>query len=277
MLFTNSEKTRLKKKYGPWALVTGASSGIGLELADRLAESGINLIINSRNPERLDIISHRLRAQYAVEVVSVAADLEQREGSALLIESTKNKEIGLLIANAGFGTSGEFIHSNLEHELSMIKVNCEAVLILVHHFAKQFALNKRGGIILMSSIVAFQGVTYAGHYGASKAYIQSLGEALYEELKPYQVDVLVPVPGPVESKFGDRANMNLSGAMKPAQIGVPILKALGRSKSVLPGFLSKILVNSLRIVPRWAKIKIMKLVMGGMTRHQRNKNIFSPL
>ncbi|UPT68195.1 MAG: SDR family NAD(P)-dependent oxidoreductase [Sphingobacteriales bacterium JAD_PAG50586_3] len=121
----------------------------------------------------------------------------------------------------------------------------------------------------MSSMVAFQGVPYAAHYAATKAYVQTFAEALAVELKPYGVDVLAAAPGPVKSGFSSRANMKMDLALTPEQVGVPILKALGRKTTVLPGFLTKLLVYSLRTVPRWGKIRIMKMVMGGMTQHQR--------
>jgi short-subunit dehydrogenase len=153
----------------------------------------------------------------------------------------------------------------------MLRLNCEALLTLTHHFAQRFVTQKRGGIILMSSMVAFQGVPYSANYAATKAYVQSLAEALAEELKPYGVDVLAAAPGPVASGFGQRANMKMNMSLTPQQVGIPILKALGRNTTVLPGFLTKFLVYSLRTVPRWGKVKIMKIVMGGMTEHQRTK------
>ena len=119
----------------------------------------------------------------------------------------------------------------------------------------------------MSSLVAFQGVPYAANYAATKAYVQSLAETLAVELKPFGVDALAP--GPVESGFGQRANMKMGKALLPSQVGVPILQALGKQTTVLPGMLSKILVNALRTVPRFMKIKIMQKVMGGFTEHQR--------
>ena len=117
--------------------------------------------------------------------------------------------------------------------------------------------------------MAFQGVPYASNYAATKAYIQSFAEALAVELKPFNVDVLAAAPGPVESGFGHRSNMKMGKALVPSQLGVPILNALGKQTNVLPGLLSKILIYSLRTVPRWAKIKIMQKVMGGFTEHQR--------
>jgi uncharacterized protein len=149
------------------------------------------------------------------------------------------------------------------------QVNSEAVLSLTHYFAQKMAAQKRGGIILLSSMVAFQGVPYSANYAATKAYVQSLAEALSEELKPHGVDVLAAAPGPVASGFEKRANMKMNMSLAPAQVGIPILRSLGRKTTVLPGALTKLLVYSLRTVPRWGKVKIMKLVMGGMTLHQR--------
>ena len=150
----------------------------------------------------------------------------------------------------------------------MLQVNCQALLSLTHHFSRYFARQRRGGIILMSSLVAFQGVPFAAHYAATKAYVQSLAEALAIELKPYRVDVLAPAPGPVNSGFASRADMVMNMSLKSEQLGVPILRALGRRSTVLPGFLSKFLIYSLKTVPRALKVKIMQQVMKSMTRHQ---------
>ncbi len=268
-MLSNTEKKRLRDNYGPWGVVTGASSGIGRELAERLAEAGLNLVLNARRAELLQQIGEDLQHKYGVEIRIVAADLSTPEGVEQVIRATADVNVGLLVASAGYGTSGYFIESELENEINMLRVNCEALLALTHHYSQFFAKQKRGGIILMSSIVAFQGVPYAAHYAATKAYVQSLSEALAIELRPHGVDVLAPAPAPVDSGFGARANMKLDMALTPAQIGVPILKALGKRSSVLPGFLSIFLVNSLRTVPRWAKVRIMQMVMGGITKHQR--------
>ena len=269
MLFKTVEKNRLRQKYGPWAVVTGASSGIGLELAQRLAEAGLNLVINARRADELEKIAQLLIATNGVDVRVVAADVSEPAGVQKLIDQTADLDIGLLVASAGYGTSGWFTESNLTEEIGMLRVNCEAVLALTHHYSKRFTGNKRGGIILLSSLVAFQGVPFSANYAATKAYVQSLAEALAIELKPNGVDVLSAAPGPVKSGFEQRANMKMNMSLTPTQVGIPILQALGRQTTVLPGFLTKFLVYSLRTVPRWGKVRIMKQVMGDMTAHQR--------
>lgn len=268
MNLSNTEKQRLKTQFGEWAIVTGASSGIGLELATQLASAGFNLIINARNEERLGKVAQQLKS-HNVEVKSVVADLSDKGGVEKIIQSAQDLKVGLLINNAGYGTSGLFVDASLDSEINMLRVNCEAVLALTHFFAQQFKQQGRGGIIFLSSLVAFQGVPYAANYAASKAYIQSFSEALAVELKPFGVSILAAAPGPVQSGFGQRANMKMDNAMAADQLGVPILSALGKRSNVIPGLLSKILTYALRTVPRFMKVKIMEKVMSGFTQHQR--------
>ena len=269
MQLSAKEKTRLLNNYGQWAIITGASSGIGLELATQLAEAGFNLVLNSRDPKKLYEVEKRLNSNQRIETIIVASDVSEADGIEKIIQASKGLNVGLLIVSAGYGTSGSFIDTTLDSEINMLRVNCEALLKITHHYSQQFSKQKKGGIILMSSMVAFQGTPYSANYGATKAYVQNLSEALAVELKPYGVDVLAAAPGPVNSGFGERANMKMSMSLTPAQVGVPILKALGRKTTVLPGLLTKFLVYLLRTVPRWGKIKIMANVMGGMTKHQR--------
>lgn len=269
MKLSNKEKTRLKNQYGEWAIVTGASSGIGLELASQLAGAGFNLLINSRNLEKLQEVEKQLKHLATIQIKIVACDVATTEGINQIIQATNGLNVGLLILSAGYGTSGNFIDSSLHSEINMLRVNCEALLSLTHYYSQQFVKQGRGGIILMSSMVAFQGTPYASNYAATKAYVQTLAEGLAVELKPSGVDILAAAPGPVESGFSKRANMKMSTSLTPSQVGVPILRALGKKTTVLPGLLTKFLVYSLRTVPRWSKVKIMEKVMGGMTEHQR--------
>jgi uncharacterized protein len=269
MQLSEKEKNRLKSTYGPWAVVTGATSGIGLELTKQLASAGLNLVINARNTARLREVETELKMTYGINVKPIGADVAEPEGIDEIVRATRELNVGLLVVSAGYGTSGRFVDASLHQEINMLRVNCEGLLSLTHYYSQRFAEQKRGGIILLSSLVAFQGVPFAAHYAATKAYVQSLAEALAVELKPYGIDVLAAAPGPVSSGFEARANMKMDGALSPQQVGVPILKALGRQSTVLPGFLTKVLTYSLRTVPRWAKVRIMEKVMGGMTRHQR--------
>jgi len=261
---------RLKNAYGNWALVTGASSGIGKELATKLAESGFNLVITGRREKLLNSLSTEFFDQYQIETIPFVGDLSRKEVIESLLNETNHLSIGIVILNAGFGTSGKFINSNMEQELNLVDLNCKSVLQMSHHFSnKMKAENRKGGIVLLSSMVAFQGVPNAANYAASKAYVQSFGEGLARELKPLGIDILCAAPGPVNSGFADRANMKMGKALSPADIAVPIISAIGKKTTILPGFLTKFLVYNLRLLPRWGKVRVMEKVMSGFTKHQQ--------
>jgi len=263
----------LVKRYGPTALVTGASDGIGQAIALRLAEAGIDLILVARRKTSLEQLATEIQATFAVQVMVVTADMATDGGVERTISACENQDIGLLVAAAGYGTSGPFIAARLEDELTMIDVNCRAVAALAHHFGRRFAARRRGGLVLMSSLVAFQGVPRAANYAATKAYIQSLAEGLRQELAPHGVDVLASAPGPIHSGFADRAGMRMGFAQTPDVVALATLQALGRRGTVRPGWLAKALEASLALLPRWGRVRIMALVMNGMTRHQHDQNI----
>ncbi|MCF4969703.1 SDR family NAD(P)-dependent oxidoreductase [Nostoc sp. CMAA1605] len=268
----NSWQKRIYTRYGTWAVVTGASSGIGREMAFQLAESGFNLILCARSQETLKQIATTLTTQYSVEVQVFKLDFSEEKAAATLEIATQNLDVGLLIVSAGFGTSGSFLNSQLEQEIEMLNVNCRALLELSWYFGRQFVKRGRGGIVLMSSIVGFQGMPFAAHYAATKAYVQTLAEALYVELAPLGVDVLSSAPAPTNSGFASRAGMRMGMAMNPLAVVQPTLKALGRQPTILPGILSKFLTYSLSPLPRWARVRIMGRVMEGMTKHQVKTN-----
>jgi short-subunit dehydrogenase len=261
------EQDRLRARYGPWAVVTGASDGIGRAFAGCLAEAGVNLVLAARRRDVLESQCAELTKSHAIEARAVAVDLGQPQGIETLRGETRALDVGLLVACAGFGTSGPFIDADLGPELQMIDVNCRAVAALAHAFARRFVERGRGGMVLMSSLVAFQGVPRAANYAATKAYVQSLAEGLRLELSPRGVDVLASAPGPVHSGFAARASMTMSFAQTPAEVAAATLAALGRRGTVRPGFLAKFLELSLTFLPRWGRVRVMGVVMGGMTKH----------
>ncbi|MEL6190934.1 MAG: SDR family NAD(P)-dependent oxidoreductase [Bacteroidota bacterium] len=266
MALNKTEQQRIISKYGTWAIVTGASSGLGKALAEELAAAGMNLILVARREEILNSMAQKFKSQFGISTVTLSADLSSPKGLEAVKEISHNLDVGLLVTAAGFGTSGRFLAANMEEELSMLSVNCEAVLTLVHHFGNQFKAAKHGGVILFSSIVAFQGVPYSAHYAATKAYIQTLGEGLAVEWKGSGVDIHIAAPGPVKTGFGEVANMDMESAQDPKVLSAQILKSVGRRTISFPGMLTKFLTASLSMLPRWGKVRVMKLVMSGMTR-----------
>jgi short-subunit dehydrogenase len=200
--------------------------------------------------------------------VVVPADLSSPEGLAAVDEATLPLDVGLLVAAAGYGTSGPLLGADLVQERNMLAVNCFAVLHQAVVFGSRLAKRKRGGIILLSSLVGWQGVPQSANYAATKAYVQSLAEALLFELKPQGVDVLASAPGPVHSGFAARANIRMGAAASPASVAKASIAALGRKGTVLPGALTKLLTYSLLPLPRSMRTVILAKVMAGMTKHQ---------
>lgn len=258
-------RERLRTRYGPWAVVTGASSGIGRELALRLAAAGLHLVLVARSEAALEQLAADLAVQYRIDVRVIAADLALASGVESVATRTRDLDVGLLVAAAGFGTAGPFLDSGLEKELDMLAVNCRALMLLSHTFGRRFAERGSGGLVLISSILAFQGTPYAAHYAATKAYVQTLAEALQAELAPLGVDVLASAPGPTHSGFAARAGMRMGMALNPGDVAQATLDALGHKVTVLPGLLSKLLYGALAPVPRWMRVWIMGRIMRGMT------------
>jgi uncharacterized protein len=265
---TTRPASRFTQRYGPWALVTGASDGIGNAFCHALAAQGMHLVLVARNQERLAEQALLLSRLHGIQCRVIAADLSRPEQWPKLIEQTRDLHIGLLVAAAGFGTSGPFLAASIENELDMLSVNCAAVTRMSHHFAQRFAAQGRGGIILLSSLLGFQGVARAAHYAATKSYIQSLGEGIAPELKPVGVDVLICAPGPVRSGFASRANLHMGFAASPQAVADAALYALGRQLTVRPGLLSWALEASLAPLPRRWRSHTLGKVMGSMTAHQ---------
>jgi short-subunit dehydrogenase len=264
----NDPQSALARRYGPWAIVTGASDGIGRSFATVIAKSGLNLVLVARREGVLRDLADRLHQSHGVAVMVITADLSLSEESARIMHETSDLDVGLLVAAAGFGVSGPFVGNDIQVELNMIDVNCRALAQMTHAFVQRFVARKSGGVILMSSLVAFQGVPRAANYAATKAYVQTLAEGLHDELLPFGVDVLASAPGPVKSGFGHRAGMRISAGQTPDQVAEASLKALGRRTTVRPGFLAKALEASLKLLPRGGRVKIMARVMAGLTAHK---------
>lgn len=268
--FANPSTGRLGRSYGPWAVITGATEGIGRACADHLAGEGFGLVLVARRQGALETTARLLATRYGIETRIVPLDLGREGAADALDDATTDLDVGLLIAAAGFGTSGDFLDGDVETETDMLRVNCEAVLKLTHHFGRRFARRGGGGVVLMSSLVAFQGVPRAAHYAATKAWVQTLAEALALEWKPLGVDVVASAPGPVRTPFADRANMRMDMAVDASTVARQTLNALGRRVTVRPGFLSKFL-ETLLTLPRFARTRIMQQVMLGMTKHQSHE------
>ncbi len=225
-------------RYGPWALVAGASEGIGAAFARRIAERGVNLALLARNPGPLDALAADLRATTDVEVRTATVDLTSPTVLDDLASLTDGLEVGLLVYNAGAVHSVKFfVDRPVEDALQLVDLNCRGPVLLVHQLGRAMAARGRGGIVLMTSMSAAAGGAYVATYSATKAFDLVLAEALWMELGQRGVDVLSVVAG-----LTDTPAMRRSGAvtddspiepMDSDEVAVEALAELGRGRPVL--------------------------------------------
>jgi uncharacterized protein len=241
---------------GKWALVTGASAGIGEAIAVELAEAGVNLVLTARRRERLDLLAERLQTRYSIQARVIVADLAQPQAPHQIFDATEGAglAVDVLVNNAGFGEYGEFLRSSLEMQVGMVQVNCAAVVHLTRLFLPVMVERRRGGVLIVSSTAAYQPVPYLATYGATKAFDRMLAEALAEEVKRYGVRVSALCPGPTESEFGQVAGSRTSDlrkAQSAAQVARRGLEGLAAGKHwVIPYLSGGLQVFAQRFVPR---------------------------
>src|SRR5215467_12520058 len=188
---------------GKWALVTGASAGIGVALAEELAAGGTNLVLTARRKDRLNELAQRLNTADKIQTQVFPADLADPAAPEHIFSFTRDKgiEVDLLINNAGFGKYGEFRSVAKERLLDMVRVNCSAVVHLTHLFVQGMVPRRRGNILILASTASFQAVPYVSTYAATKAFDLLFAEGLAEELKLYGIRVCALCPGSTESEF----------------------------------------------------------------------------
>ena len=246
-------------KYGPWALVAGASEGLGAEFATQLARRGLNLLLVARRAEVLAVLADKLRADYKVEVKTAALDLAAPDLHARAVAAADGLDVGLVVYNAAASSIGYFLDRPLDEALRIVDVNCRGPVILAHEFGGRMVARGRGGILLMSSLAASQGSPIVSTYAASKAFDLVLAEGLWDELRGRGVDVLACragatlTPNYIDSKPAGRVP-----TMEPAPVVAEALAALGRKPSMVPGWINAFSVFFLsRLLPRRAAIQIM--------------------
>ncbi len=215
------------EKFGSWAVVTGASSGIGTGFARGVAAKGLNVVLVGRREGRLKEVADELETIHQVQTQIVATDLTDDAFLTDIRQVTDPLDIGLVISNAGAGVLGAMLKVDVEDLASTLKLNTTAHLHLAHHFGKRLVKKGRGGILLVGSMAGMQGTPLAGDYAGAKAYIHNLGQALNYELRRTGVHVSVTVPGPVNSPaLNDRTDIDL-GKMPGPVMSVNKLVAIG--------------------------------------------------
>jgi short-subunit dehydrogenase len=187
------------KQFGPWALVTGASSGIGEGFARCLAQEGFQLILVARRKHELETLGHELASHYNTRYKIIQADLSIESAVNEVVEQTGGMEIGLLISNAGTGGAARFFDRSLEELQSIIRLNAVSHSLLTHHFAKKMVDRRRGGILLTGAMGAIHGVPYMANEAGTKGYIEGFGKSLHSELKEFGVHLTVLITPPTET------------------------------------------------------------------------------
>ena len=253
---------------GKWALVTGASAGIGVALAEELAAGGTHLVLTARRMDRLQEVARGLSKKHSIQTHVFAADLARREAPQQIFDFTKEKglRIDLLINNAGFGQYGELQQVETQRLLDMVEVNCTAMVYLTRLFLPDMVARRSGDILILASTAAFQAVPYISTYAATKAFDLFFAEGLAEEMKPHGIRVCALCPGSTESEFhavaGQEqfATKNQETADKVARTG---LQALAAGKSyVISGLGNYLGAHSQRLVPR----RVVTRIAGNMFR-----------
>jgi uncharacterized protein len=267
------------QKYGTWAVVTGASSGIGEAFARELAGDGLNLILVARRRQKLEVLAAALSQQQGVKTAIIEADLSTESGVEKVINDTQPYDVGLLINNAGFLTLGKFIEIPFEKAVSNTYLNMVAPARLAHVFGRRLAERGRGGILFTSSMAALQGTGYMGTYAAEKGYQLLLGETLNLELKSKGVDVTVLLPGQTESEIASKMTADgfVEGAlpisnMKAATVARIALNGLGKKAVVVPGFLNQLTAFiGKRLLTRSGNSKMWTFIIGKAMSEPKNE------
>jgi len=244
----------LRERYGPWALVTGASAGLGAAFARALAREGMSVVLVARRAERLEVLADELRQTCGVDARVIAADLSSVEEIERVARETSELDVAMLVNNAGVGYAGLFDKQVPQRLGTMIALNCTAPVLLTHHVLPRMLERRRGAVVVVASVAGRQPVPLHAVYSATKAFDLLFGEALWAEVRDRGVDVIVVQPGPVATEFeevaGERRPEPASDE-RPQDCVQVALEALGHTPSVVTGTtMTWIRANAHRFLPR---------------------------
>jgi len=244
-------------RYGPTALVTGASSGIGVGYAEELAARGFNLVLSARRGDRLEALAARLKDQHGTQTKIVLADLSDPEGPAAILAATAGDDIGLVVSNAGFNMKGTFEKTSASRMAKMLTVNCHAPMQIAHGVIPRLKARreqgKGGGLIVTASVEGLIGCPYSTAYSATKALVVSLCEGLWAELRGHGIEVLASCPGATESEAMENSDLpasikqNVQPARECAQLS---LDNIGNGPRYIPNAHYRALFEQLTAGPR---------------------------
>jgi short-subunit dehydrogenase len=242
---TEKFNNEFRNLYGPWALVTGGTSGIGKAIAHGLAERGLSLIIVARDSKKLKAESNLIIEKFGIKVLTVVADLSTSEGIETVIQTTNSIDVGFISLSAGIENNGLFPKINIEKEMELLHLNVVSTMVLTHHFSKLMITKKQGGLLLISSLSAYLPSPYFANYAASKAYILSLGISLHAELQLHNVKVSVLSPGLTKTPMADKTSQDIDWTKTPMKfmdadtVAHETLLKFGKTLSIVPGRANK--------------------------------------
>ncbi|MGU3410643.1 SDR family NAD(P)-dependent oxidoreductase [Microbacterium sp. M1A1_1b] len=247
------------------ALVTGASGGIGEALALGLARAGSDVVLVARSADRLEALAARIRRDHRVRAEVLVADLATDAGVDDVIDAMQGTRVDILVANAGVGAHGPFVDTTDERIRTQLALNCTALTRLVHAFLPAMLERRIGGVMTIASTASFQPTPGMGVYGATKAFVLSLTEALWQETRGSGVRVLALCPGPTDTGFFDAAgggNVMQSGRQSAEQVAAVGLRAFGRAggPTVVSGVGNAVIANAHRFVPRGLMARMSAMV-----------------
>ena len=250
------------KRYGPWALITGATTEISTEFAIQLAELGINLVLIARGRDCSDELAHQLACAHGIQVMNIKADLSQPDFMSMLEPATRNIDIGLLINNAGFAMTGSFLAQDLEPEVAQLHLDCRAPLILTHVYGNRLAQRGKGGIIFVSSMGDRIARPCETNYAANRVYERFLAEALRFELAAVGIDVLALCPGEADTEFQVVSGNQIVGALPVRPLVELALGQLDRRELAMLGGHRRMLAGLLKCAPRRLQAMVADMVTG---------------
>lgn len=260
-------RTSIASRYGGWAVVAGASEGLGVAFATALAAGGSNLVLLARRADRLASVAERIRAAHRVEVRTAGCDLGHPDLPDALAAHTRGLDVGVAVYNAAFAPVGGFVERPLEDLLRVVDVNVRGPLVFARSLAPAMIERGRGALVLMSSLAGFQGSPRLATYAATKAFNTVLGEGLWSELRPHGVDVVVSCAGAIRTPGYARASGgDAPGTLDGDVVAAETLAALGRGPTVVPGATNKVARFVLgRMLPQRAAISIMARSTKGLS------------
>lgn len=247
------------QKYGRWALVCGASEGLGAEFGKQLAQRGLDVVLVARRPEALESVKQAIVAETKREVRCVTADLSSASAIDEVVKAVGELEIGLVVYNAALSPVGPFLNQTVAENLKAIDVNVRGPIAFSHHFGAKMAARGRGGLVLLSSLTAFQGSPFVTTYGATKAFNLAFAEGLWFELKASGVDVLSVCAGATKTpNLLKAAPDGAPGMLEPSQVVTEALDKLGGGPTMIPGVFNRFASFFMRkVLTRKATISIM--------------------